>query len=261
MDLEKLRHEFRSARPFPFFKIDDFLVEEFAREVAAAYPDYEAARSMGREFNALNERLKVQITDRAIFPEPVATLSGILSSREFLEKLEYITGIPKLLSDDLLVGGGMHLTGVGGRLDVHVDFNYIKERQLHRRLNILLYLNDPWADEWGGRIELWDERVRNCEQSFQPIFNRCVVFETSEKSYHGVTPVFCPEGVLRRSFAAYYYTREAPAGWDGKQHTTVFRARPDELLRKSVLLPANRAQNAVIRAARKIRNAVARVLS
>ena len=39
-------------------------------------------------------------------------------------------GIPNLLADDQLVGGGIHETGPRGHLDVHVDFNYIAERDL-----------------------------------------------------------------------------------------------------------------------------------
>lgn len=261
MNLDQLREEYRTAKPFPFFKIDNFLDDQAARQVVQSYPDYDAARAMGREFNAMSERLKVQVTDAAKFPPAVKALSDELSSPEFLEKLEYVTGIPRLVNDELLIGGGMHITGSGGRLDVHVDFNLVEDRQLHRRLNILVYLNDPWQPSWGGNIELWDEEVRNCVQSFQPVFNRCVVFETTDKSYHGVTPVTSPEGVLRRSFAAYYYTREAPEGWDGKRHSTVFRARPDEVVRGTLLIPAQRAQSVVRRAASKIKKTVTRVLS
>ncbi len=128
-----------------------------------------------------------------------------------------------------------------GHLDVHVDFNYLEERQLHRRLNILIYFNKDWDPEWGGNIELWDKDVKVCHQSFSPIFNRCVVFATSEHSYHGVTAVRCPEDRTRRSFAAYYYTKEAPPHWDGAVHSTNFKARPDEVLKGHVLMPLERA--------------------
>src|SRR6202042_3254254 len=113
-----------------------------------------------------------------------------------------------------------------GRLDVHVDFNYIADRRLHRRLNILIYLNKDWRPEWGGEIELWDPEVKVRHASLSPAFNRCVVFATSDVSYHGVTAVRCPEGRVRKSFAAYYYTREAPPHWTGEGHSTLFKARP-----------------------------------
>ncbi|MEZ5964457.1 MAG: 2OG-Fe(II) oxygenase [Planctomycetota bacterium] len=236
-DRDQLRNEFRSGQPFPFFKIDGFLDEAFAREVAAAMPGFDEAQKMGLTFKSVNEKLKLQITDSSRFPPPVLALHKALSSPEFLADLSYITGIPNLLADDKLDGGGMHQTGPGGRLDVHVDFNILDDRGWHRRLNILVYLNPEWHEDWGGRIELWDKDVKKCWHSYAPILNRCVVFETSETSYHGVTPLTAPPGVARKSFAAYYYTKEPPAHWDGKAHSTVFQARPDEKFKGKVAMP------------------------
>lgn len=256
LDLEALRQQYRDASPYPHFKIDNFLDDRFALEVANAYPSYQTALAMGKEYNALNERLKVQVTDRTRFPNPVGRLCDELNSHEFLSALEYITGIPNLKSDEQLAGGGMHVTGSGGLLDVHVDFNYIADRKLHRRLNILVYLNENWDAQWGGNIELWDSDVRNCMQSFPPVLNRCLVFETSENSYHGVTPVACPKGVMRKSFAAYYYTTEPPAGWDGEEHSTVFRARPNEAMKGLVLMPTRRAWSVISNATARVKRAV-----
>jgi len=143
--------------------------------------------------------------------------------------------------------------GSGGRLDVHVDFNLIRGRELHRRLNILVFLNRSWDDAWGGELELWDAAVRNRGRAIRPVFNRCAVFETSEISFHGVTKVTCPPGRTRNSFAAYYYTREAPEGWDGRRHSTVFRARPDERLRGRVLMPLARMRSGLRDAVRRLR--------
>jgi len=240
IDVDAIRQRFETAQPFRHFHIDDFLNADFAREVADAYPSYEEALELGREFHALNENLKIQVCDRKKFAEPIARLDAALAAPEWRAALERITGIPKLLADDELVGGGMHVMGSGGRLDVHVDFNLIESRGLHRRLNILVFLNPRWREEWGGKLELWDSDVRRCGAAFEPKFNRCAVFQTSEISFHGVTPLSCPIGETRNSFAAYYYTREAPDGWDGKRHTTIFRARPDEALRGHVLMPAEK---------------------
>jgi hypothetical protein len=143
---------------------------------------------------------------------------------------------------------------------VHVDFNYLEERQLHRRLNILVYLNPDWQEAWGGNIELWDPEVKNRLQSFSPVLNRCVVFETNEISFHGVSPVTCPADKARRSFAAYYYTREAPPGWKGQTHSTVFRARPEERLRGYVLMPLENAQRRVHEGVARVKRGVKRIL-
>jgi 2OG-Fe(II) oxygenase superfamily len=237
VDRDMLRDRVRGSTPVPNFCIDNFLDPAFAERVVAAYPTFEEAAKIGRSFSALNEKGKIQVTDASKFAEPIADLNRALAEPELLSLLSYVFDIPGLLADEQLAGGGMHQTGARGHLDVHVDFNYIEDRQLHRRLNILIYLNKDWRPEWGGNIELWDKDVKVCHHSFSPIFNRCVVFETNEISYHGVAAVKCPEGQTRKSFAAYYYTKEAPAGWDGSAHTTIFKARPNEVLKGKVLMP------------------------
>lgn len=228
IDRDALRQQVRTAVPFPSAVMDGFLDPTFARSVAASFPAFDEAARLGREFRSINERRKVQLTDAATFPEPVKQLNEALAAPAFLDLLSHAFSIPDLLADDELVGGGLHQTGPRGRLDVHVDFNLIKERNLHRRLNILVYFNEGWDPAWGGQIELWNRDVTECVRSYDPAFNRCLVFETSEISYHGVPEVRCPEGVVRRSFAAYYYTAAAPDGWDGSVHSTIFRARPGE---------------------------------
>ena len=242
IDRDALRQRVRSATPVPNFCIDNFLDPAFAEAVIAAYPSYEDALKVGRSFSAVNEKGKVQLTDANAFAEPVAELNRDLASPEFLGLLSYVFDMPNLLPDDQLVGGGIHQTGPRGHLDVHVDFNFIEDRQLHRRLNILIYFNKDWKPEWGGNIELWDADVKKCHHSYSPVFNRCVVFETNDVSYHGVTAVKCPEGLSRKSFAAYYYTKEAPAHWTGEAHSTIFKARPDEVLKGNVMMPLENAR-------------------
>jgi hypothetical protein len=258
---EELRHRVRVATPFPYFAIDNFLDPEFARLVHDSFPPYEEALKMGRSFQTVNEKKKIQITDPAQFAPPVLELNHLLAAPSFTALLSDLFEIPKLLPDGELTGGGMHQTGPRGRLDVHVDFNYIAERQLHRRLNILIFLNPEWPPEWGGNLELWDRDVKRCHHSFAPIFNRCVVFETSDISFHGVTAVSCPPDRARRSFAAYYYTREAPPQWTGESHGTVFRSRPNEVIRGHVLMPAEKAARSVRRSIQELRRGVKRILT
>jgi Rps23 Pro-64 3,4-dihydroxylase Tpa1-like proline 4-hydroxylase len=257
IDRDALRERVRQAEPFPHFCIDGFLDEAFAEQVLQAFPSFEEAAQIGQMFSAVNERKKIQVTDATKFARPIAELNRALASPEFLDLLSHVFAIPELVPDEQLLGGGIHETGPRGHLDVHVDFNFIEDRQLHRRLNILIYFNKDWKPEWGGNIELWDEDVKVCRRSFLPVFNRCVVFETNEISYHGVAAVRCPEDRARKSFAAYYYTREAPPHWDGGMHSTNFKARPDEFLKGKVLMPLERAgqrfRSAVSRLKRKIK--------
>lgn len=243
-DRELLREQFNTSTPFRFFKIDNFLKPAFLADLLASYPSYEEAGKMGgKQFMAAKEKFKIQVTDAKLFPEPVKQLAETLNGPRFLSDLQYITGIDELLPDSGFAGGGIHLTNTSGRLDVHVDFNFNEHLNAFRRLNILVYLNPDWDKAWGGDIELWDADVTHCHHAFSPIANRCVVFETSETSYHGVTPLRCPKGITRQSFAAYYYTKDPPHGWDGKTHTTVFKTRPTETFRHIVVLPSERVGN------------------
>ena len=261
LDREQLKNAFVNAQPFPYVKIENFLDPKAAQEIAAAYPGFDVALSQGKTFQSVNEKKKIQITDAAKFPAPISRLNDLLASPQFLSDLSYITGMPNLLADSELVGGGMHITGPGGRLDVHVDFNYIEDRKLHRRLNLLLYLNPKWDEAWGGQIQLWDPEIKNCEASFAPAFNRCVIFETNNISYHGVTPVSSSASFPRKSFATYYYTREAPAHWDGAAHSTIFKARPDEKFRKLVAMPTETAHHAVKSGIRSAKQAIRKILN
>lgn len=245
LDVQALSEHFREAHPTRYFVVDNFLREDFAREVRAAYPSYEEARQRGHQFKAVNENLKIQITDPGKFPEPVRLLSDALASEPFLKTMEEITGIPRLCNDEEHSGGGMHVMGSGGRLDVHVDFNLIRARGLYRRLNILVFMNEGWQDRWGGQFELWDPEVKQCVFQAAPIANRCVVFNTTESSFHGVLPLKTPKGVTRNSYAAYYYTREAPAEGTPEFHSTVFRPRPSEWWRQALLVPAERSARAL----------------
>ena len=260
-DRDTLKNKIKNAQPFPYFYIDNFLEESFAEAVYNAFPSYEQAQQIGKEYNKVNEKLKIQVTNSALFPAPIKQLNDLLSSAEFLGMISDLMGIPDLLADSDLVGGGIHETNSGGHLDVHVDFNILKDKKWHRRLNILIYFNKDWKEEYGGYFDIWDKDVKKCYGSFAPLFNRVFVFETSEISFHGVTPVTCPPEVLRKSFAAYYYTENAPAHWNGQSHSTIFKPRPDEWLKGNVLMPYESSTKTVFRNVRKLKAKIKQLIS
>lgn len=148
---EDICKQFLNAAPFPSICIDNFLNNEFALELSRSYPNFKNAQGLGFEFSTVNEKKKVQITDPKKFPEPVHRLHKELSSSAFLEAMQTMSGIDNLQFDQEFSGGGMHMTNSEGILDVHVDFNYSEKLNLYRRLNILIYLNEKWEDDWGGR--------------------------------------------------------------------------------------------------------------
>ena len=149
-----------------------------------------------------------------------------LNSSEFLDWLQQITEteVP-ILGDEELFGGGLHQSINGAFLNVHVDYNFHPITKYHRRLNVLVYMNKDWHDEYEGHLELWDITPHNKELigKYAPRFNRCVIFETNEISYHGhPKPLKTPNGVSRKSIATYYYTQTRPANELSNAHNTLY---------------------------------------
>lgn len=210
---DELRRDFREAKPFPHVVIDGFLESGLCRRLVESFPAYDSERFR----NEWGELGKAWREDVSILGEAYATLDRGLRSPEFLELLARISGIPHLLFDPRYFGGGTHENLHGMELDPHIDFNLHPESQLHRRLNLLLYLNDEWNDAWGGALELhtnpWLPPDKNEIRTIGPLMNRCVIFETSDRSWHGFRRIDLPEErrkLSRRSFAMYLYTRERP---------------------------------------------------
>jgi len=133
----------------------------------------------------------------------------ILNGADFLRAISNLFQIEKLMSDPYFSGGGLNVTRKGGLLDVHVDGNYHDASGLNRRMNALLYLNPGWEPEWGGEFGIYDETGENCIKKVEPLFNRLVVFDSHDKSWHGLPdPVNFPDHTPRRSILLYYYTKE-----------------------------------------------------
>jgi hypothetical protein len=160
-----------------------------------------------------------------------------------------ITKIPELLYDAEYIGGGTHENLEGQDLDPHVDFNYHPSTKWHRRLNLLIYLNREWEESWGGNIELhldpWNSDLDKV-QSVMPLMNRCVIFETSEKSYHGFKKIKLPEdkrNFSRKSIAVYFYTKDRPMSEIQPEHSTFYVPRPvPEHIREGYTLNENDVQ-------------------
>ncbi len=226
-DLASARHpEYVGARPFEHAVFDDFLPEAVVDEVLAEFPA--PAQGDWMAYESENERKLASRGDAEMGPATLHLLSE-LNSAAFLDFLEQLTGISGLVPDPHFEGGGMHQIVAGGHLNVHVDFNRHPRTGLQRRLNVLLYLNRGWKEEYGGALELWSAEERRCEKRILPLFNRLVVFSTTERSYHGhPEPLSCPEGETRKSLALYYYSL-SPQGPNGDRpgaHNTLFMPRP-----------------------------------
>jgi Rps23 Pro-64 3,4-dihydroxylase Tpa1-like proline 4-hydroxylase len=227
--------EYRTAEPFPYIVIDDFLPPESLATILDAMPrlddehlkwgNLNANLPDGRPAQASKYHLQNVLSMKA----PLRQLIAELNSGPFTFVLAELTGIEGLLVDAQLLGGGIHLVKPGGLLRVHADFRRHLSYNLERRLNLLLYLNPDWREEYGGHLEIWDREMKACARSVLPIANRCVIFNTTDDSYHGHPhPLTCPEGMLRRSLALYYYTADRPSAVEANVHATAWQETPEE---------------------------------
>jgi hypothetical protein len=202
------RAEYLSAQPFDHVVLDDFCPEWILDEMLSEFPSPE--QEGWKRFESENERKLATEGDSGMGPATRQLLFEF-NSATFLDFLGELTGIAGLVPDPYFEGGGLHQILTGGHLNVHVDFNRHPLTGLDRRLNVLLYLNRDWVQEWGGKLELWSPDMQRCEHAIAPLFNRLVVFSTTERSYHGHPhPLACPPERSRRSRALYYYSTGRP---------------------------------------------------
>ena len=214
---------YQAASPYPHVVIDDFLPPALLDKVLVWF----GADQSGIEdvtFDRPQERFKSSFQPDSLGNE-LRQLFYSFNSRPFIKIMENITGIKGLIPDPHFLGAGIHEIKQGGHLSVHADFNHHVPMNLERRINVLIYLNKDWELEYGGSLELWDATMGNCVQTIVPVFNRCVIFNTTSNSQHGnPQPIAHPQGTSRKSIALYYYT----STWNGtkRSHTTQFQVRP-----------------------------------
>jgi hypothetical protein len=175
-------------------------------------------------------------------------LFGFFNSAPLLQFLEGLTGIAGLIPDPYFNGAGFHEIAKGGLLGVHADFRIHEKLHLQRRINLLLYLNPVWDKSWGGKLELWDRGMKAAVRSIEPLFNRCVIFNTDATSFHGhPNPLDCPATVTRKSIALYYYTASDRIYEDMPSHGTVYRSRPSDSLKTRLEAGKLRAHNYLLK--------------
>ena len=217
----KVAETYQSRKPYPYGGFDNFLPPEILERVIKELDELPEAET---SFDRAQEKLKTSYVPERL-PAYTRSLFYALNSRPMLFFLEEMTGIKGLIPDPYFLGGGIHVVANGGHLDIHADFNNHHILGLERRLNILIYLNKDWREEYGGSFEIWNTDMTAKVEGFVPTFNRMCCFNTSSDSWHGnPETVNHPDGEPRRSIALYYYT----ATWDDtrKAHTTLFKPRP-----------------------------------
>jgi Rps23 Pro-64 3,4-dihydroxylase Tpa1-like proline 4-hydroxylase len=219
--------EYKANQPYPHIYLDDFLPVDVAEAALRDFPEPKEAD--WRAYKDVNQHKKLAFDAVEKLPPSIRDVLYFLNTRPMLKFLETLTGIQSVLPDPNYVGGGLHQIRPGGLLEVHADFSYHHGLRLDRRINVLIYLNKDWKEEYGGHFELWDREVKRAEKKVLPIFNRCAIFSTTSVSFHGhPEPLACPPDRNRKSIATYYYSNGRPEE-DPElthKHEVAFQQRP-----------------------------------
>jgi len=201
-------NKYVNASPFPHVVIKDFFNEKDLRACAQSIEEKKDTLKWKVQRRVTEHQInKRWIEDITLMPPAVKKILWKLHSTEFLLFLKELTGIEGIIDDPYNLGGGIHCTSKGGKLNIHKDFDYNKETSLFRRINVLVFLNEEWRKEWNGDLEFWDKTLKSKEVSIAPTFNTMVIFNTDNQALHGCPiPLECPPDRHRLSLATYYYT-------------------------------------------------------
>jgi Rps23 Pro-64 3,4-dihydroxylase Tpa1-like proline 4-hydroxylase len=219
--LKQLEKGYMETYPFNHIIIDNFLKEECVPnilndvnqlDISNAY--YKVTSKNSLEYNKFAFNTNVGSSIESLFKELVST--------EFISYIEKLTNIQNIIPNDIsLKGAGVHKIKKDGYLSVHTDFNTYTHPtlgKLDRRINILIYLNPVWEESYKGH--LWLCNNRDPIKKILPILNRCVIFDTTSKSFHGHPErLLVPDGTFRTSIACYYYTKNInePYDFEGRE--------------------------------------------
>lgn len=230
---------YQAAVPFPHVILDDFVDSGIIDAMLKEFPQPNdkigwARRDVDTEDGRPASVGKLDFGNVVQLGPTLRQLAWELNSKPFLRFLQQLTGIKRLIPDPHFVGGGVHQTGRDGMLRVHADFQKHPVFGLNRRINVLLYLNQDWKEEYGGHIELWDREMKGCVASALPVAGRCLIFNTDADSYHGQPqPLTCPPGMTRKSLAIYYYTNGLANEPPAEQPITNWQLLPHERAKRS----------------------------
>lgn len=230
-EIEKMSASFKHNNPCPHVTITNFLAPEFCEQLISDFPDCDA--DVLERFRANNMRGgKSKKQNLRELSDSFLAFDELIKSKEFLEILSKITGIQNLIYDPDYYGGGTHESLHGERLLPHIDYNYHPKTGYYRRLNLLIFLNPEWQQQWGGELELHsdpldpdNDQVVSCPVSK----NNCTILETTSSSWHGFPVIELPADkrhLSRRSIAVYYYTENPPSSDTNLNRSTVYVSEP-----------------------------------
>ena len=183
--------------PFRHVIVDDWAEPELVRAADAEWPE-----PYWPHWHRYNNG-KLATKDSLRHPPACAELIR----RMLCLPVSELLGIDGTFGDWHCHGGGLHALPPGSSLGLHLDSDHHPLTGWVRACNAVLYVNPVWDEECGGEFELWDAGGDHCVRQIAPRFNRLVLFEPSDCSWHGVAPVRGEES--RKSLAVFFWRHGA----------------------------------------------------
>lgn len=206
--------------------IDNFWLPDIANQLSNDFPDYNSNVWNATYQNLIENKRACNAWDR--FPATTYEAFYFLCSRKFEQLINQITGFT-VYSDIGLHGGGWHCHGPQGFLNLHHDYHIHPKLKLKRQLNIIVYLTKDWNPDWNGALELHSQDKTSIIEKINCMFNRAVIFDTTEPFWHGLPePLACPSGVSRNSMAAYYLTDPSESDLSGRRRALFTASKHQE---------------------------------
>ncbi len=135
--------------------IENFLDTALCHAILDDFPCFENRYALNEMGEVGGKAVRMDVRDVS---NAYRELDRYLQTREFLDFVSTVTGIPDLLYDPDYIGGGAHENRDGQGLDQHVDFNFHPGMRWHRRLNLIVYLNPEWGESWAATCNYWPIR-------------------------------------------------------------------------------------------------------
>jgi Rps23 Pro-64 3,4-dihydroxylase Tpa1-like proline 4-hydroxylase len=227
--------------PFPHCVIDNFFNKTIAEQLHNNILSLKLGDANRKFVNKKDKHQynKFGFSNINSFPSSLKETFVYLNSKEFIKKLEKLTGINNIIYGIYeLNGAGIHMIKNEGYLKMHTDFNIYSDRKLgklDRRINLLIYMNKDWHNEYGGDLLMYnpltDPKMKKVKQ-IKPLFNRAVIFNTTNRSVHGHPKPLCvPKDIYRKSIAVYYYTKNKNnVDFEGNSlHSTLWYKTPPHI--------------------------------
>lgn len=203
--LKQLQNQYKNGYPYPHVVIENFLSENCIENILKEFPD--KTNNKWKEYKNPIE-YKYAFDDIKDMGEITKQVFFSLYNQKFINTLDFITEIDNLEKDEYLHGGGLHFHPNKGKLNMHLDYSIHPFTGKERRINIIIYLNKNWKEEYGGHLELWSKGMSQCVKKLLPDFNKAIIFQTFDESWHGLPHrITCPENDGRKSLAIYYVSK------------------------------------------------------